>query len=185
MKKNGLSRRDAVLLVLLLALVISVVYYMAFYTPLQEELVSISRQADEIDNSIMAISAKLAKMDSMQAELDEIFQRPEEEITEIAPYDNKEVVLNQLYSILSQTNDYLLNFTDPKIGSDGTVRRDISMTFSCANYTAAKAVLQDLTASRWRCLVSNVAISCEEGAIMENPVTVSVTITFFEHTGIH
>ena len=44
-----------------------------------------------------------------------------EEITEIAPYDNKEVVLNQLYGILGRTQDYSLSFTDPDVQEDGTV----------------------------------------------------------------
>lgn len=185
MKKNGISRRDAVMLILLVALLVSVVYYMGFYTPLQNEMQDIARQSNEIDNSIAQVSAKLAKMNTMKAELEEIFQRPSDEITEIAPYDNKEVVLNQLYGILAQTDDYSLNFTDPAIGSDGTVRRNITLSFSCSTYPAAKAVLSDLTESHWRCLLSNLSISGSDGFIMDGPVTVSVTMTFFEHTGIN
>jgi len=184
MKKSGLSRRDAVMLVFLVALVISVVYYMGFYTPLQNEMNTIARQADELDNSINAVSAQLSRMDAMQAELDEIFQKPSNEITEIAPYDNKEVVLNQLYGILSQTQDYSLDFTDPAIGADGTVRRNISLTFTCATYPAAKAVLTDLTESHWRCLISNLKIDAAEGSLVNDAVSVTVTMTFFEHTGL-
>jgi hypothetical protein len=127
---------------------------------------------------------KVTKMDEMQAELDEIFARPADEITEIAPYDNKEVVLNQLYGILGRTSDYSLNFTDPEVQDDGTVRRNISMSFHCNSYTAAKEVIRDLTDSHWRCLVSNLAISCGEGNMMRYGVDVTATITFFEHTNL-
>ena len=123
-------------------------------------------------------------MDEMQAELDEIFARPESEITEIAPYDNKEVVLNQLYGILGRTTDYSLNFTDPDVQEDGTVRRNISMSFHCESYEAAKNVIRDLTDSQWRCLVSNLSISCEDRDMMQYGVTVTATITFFEHTNL-
>lgn len=184
MKKTKLSLREIVMLLFLVVLVIGLVYYMGFYTPLQDELASISRQSSEIDTQIVTAMAKVKKMDDMQAELDEIFARPADEITEIAPYDNKEVVLNQLYGILGRTREYSLSFTDPEVQGDGTVRRNISMQFTCSTYTAAKRVIKDLTDNQWRCLVSNLAINSEDADLIHSGVTVTATITFFEHTGL-
>ena len=172
------------MLAFLVVLLVGVVYYMFFYTPLQEEMASIASQSTDCDTQINTSMAKVKKMDEMQAELDEIFSRPADEITEIAPYDNKEVVLNQLYGILARTKEYSLNFTDPDVQDDGTVRRNISMTFKCDSYEAAKNVISDLTDSQWRCLVSNLTIACEDGDVMQLPVTVTATITFFEHTDL-
>ena len=182
--KKKLTGRETVMVLFLVVLLIGLGYYMGFYTPLQEELASISRQCTDIDSQITTAMGKVSQMDKMQAELDEIFARPADEITEIAPYDNKEVVLTQLYGILGRSESYSLDFTDPKVGSDGTVRRNISMHFTCANYKAAKAILRDLTDSQWRCLVSNLAIVAEEDNLMKNAVTVSATITYFEHTDL-
>ena len=182
MKKGKLSPREAGMLVVLVVLLIGVVYYMGFYTPLQAEMSSIAAESAQCDDEIVVANAKVAKMGQMQAELDEIFARPAKEITEIAPYDNKEVVLNQLYSILARTQDYSLSFTDPDVQEDGTVRRNISMSFRCDSYAAAKNVIRDLTDSQWRCLVSNLSIACEEGDMMKLGVTVTATITFFEST---
>ena len=184
MKKTKLSARESAMLVLLLVLLIGVGYYLGFYVPLQEELASVASQSNEIDTKILTSMAKVKKMDTMQAELDEILARPANELTEIAPYDNKEVVLNQLYGILAQTDDYSLTFIDPDVQKDGTVRRNISMSFRCSDYESAKAVINDLTTSHWRCLVSNLAISSAEGNMLEESVTVTATITFFEHTGL-
>ena len=185
MKKAKLSLRETVMLVFLVVLLVGVGYYMGFYTPLQEDMTSIAAQSADCDSQITTSMTKITKMDEMQAELDEIFARPADEITEIAPYDNKEVVLNQLYGILGQANDYSLNFTDPDVQDDGTVRRNISMSFRCADYASAKAIIRDLTDSQWRCLVSNLAITSENENMMENGVTVTATITFFEHTGLN
>ena len=185
MKKSTLSARESLMLVFLVVLLVGVGYYMGFYTPLQNELASIAVQSNDIDTQITTSMAKIGKMDTMQAELDEILSRPADEITEIAPYDNKEVVLNQLYGILGQAQDYSLNFTDPDVQSDGTVRRNISMSFRCANYDSAKAIIRDLTDSQWRCLVSNLSIVSDAGNMLEESVTVSATITFFEHTGLN
>lgn len=184
MKKSKLSARESAMLVLLLVLIIGVGYYMGFYTPLQNELASIAAQSSDLDTQITTSMAKVGRMNTMQEELDEILSRPANELTEIAPYDNKEVVLNQLYGILGQTEDYSLSFTDPDVQNDGTVRRNISMTFRCADYAAAKAVISDLTSSHWRCLVSNLSITSGDGNMLEDGVTVTATITFFEHTGL-
>ena len=95
---------------------------------------------------------------------------------------SSEAVLNQLYSILAHTQDHSLSFTDPDVQEDGTVRRNISMSFRCDSYAAAKNVIKDLTDSQWRCLVSNLSIACEEGDMMKLGVTVTATITYFEST---
>ena len=184
MKKAKLTARESIMLVFLVVLLICVGYYMGFYTPLQNELASIAAQSANCDTQIATAMAKVGKMNTMQEELDEIFSRPADEITEIAPYDNKEVVLNQLYGILGRTSEYSLNFTDPAVQDDGTVRRNISMSFRCESYADAKEVIRDLTDSQWRCLVSNLSIVSPDGDMMQTGVTVAATITFFEHTDL-
>lgn len=182
--KNGiLSSREMILVVFLLILVMGVVYYTGFYVPLQEELAAVSQQALEIDGQIAGSAAKIASMNAMQAELDEIFSDPHREITEIAPYDNKEVVLNQLNSILRRSEEYSLQFLEPAIQENGTVRRNVVMHFRCADYASAKAIIQSLTQSRWRCLVSNLSVSSSED-ILQGMVEVDATITFFESTNL-
>lgn len=184
MKTSKSTGRERAMIAILLALILGAGYYSGFYAPLQEELTAIAVQSGEIDSRIAAAMTKAEEMDRMQAELEEILSRPRGELTEIAPYDNKEAVLSHLYGVLGQTLDYSLSFTDPEVREDGTVRRNISLTFRCADYAAAKAVLGDLTASRWRCLVRSLVITGNTGNILEQGVTVTATITFFEHTDL-
>jgi len=183
-KSSKLSSRDITMLALLVVLLIGVIYYMGFYKPLQQDLANISGQVAEVDGQINAVAAKVSRMDIMQAELDEILAMPEDEISEIAPYDNKEVVLRQLNGILQASQEYSLNFAEPSIQDDGTVRRNVTMNFSCADFDSAKKIIRDLTKSRWRCMVSNLSIS-GSGNIMEGDVQVNATITFFESTNLH
>lgn len=181
MKKSKLSGRDTALIVFLLILVIGVAYYMLFYTPLQSELASVSNQIANTDAQIMTAQSKIAKMDAMQAEIDEILSRPEDEISEIAPYDNKEEVLNQLNAIMRASDQYNLSFSEPVIGGDGSVRRNVTMNFSCSNFTTAKNIINNLQNCKWRCLVSNLSIS-GGGSVMNGGVSVNATVTFFEST---
>ena len=183
MKKAKTSAREVIMLVLLVALIVGILYYLAFYKPLQAELASLASQASEIDAQITASTDKISKMDAMQAELDQLFSDPDAKISEIAPYDNKEAVLNQLNTILSASEQYSLSFSQPTQSKDGTVRRNVSMNFSCTSFDDAKAILYDLMECPWRCLVGNISIS-GAGDIMSEGVSVNATITFFESTNL-
>lgn len=181
MKNGKLSTREIAMLLILAVLVIGVWYYMGFYQPLQNELAGLNVQISGADSQISSATSKLQSMNKMQEELDAILAQPENEITEIAPYDNKEVVLNELNGILYGTEDYSLNFSDPEINDDGTVRRVVSMSFRCRSYENAKSIISALSNCRWRCLVGNLSISCGDN-VMTDEVQISATITFFEST---
>ena len=182
MNKKKVSPRETIMLVFLLVLVIGVAYYMGFYTPLQQELSALASQASTTDSQIASATSRLTSMNAMQEELDAIHAMPEDEVTEIAPYDNKEVVLNLLNGILANT-EYSLNFSEPAIQENGTVRRNVSMSYSCDTYEAAKQILENLANCQWRCLISNLSVS-GSGDVMDGPVSVSATITFFESTNL-
>lgn len=183
MKKKSLSVRDILFLVILLVLLIGVVYYMAFLTPLKADLTKIANQSAALDTQIMTADAKIASMDKMQAELDEIHSRPANEVTEVAPYDNAKVVMNDLNGILSQSLEYKLTFSDPKIDNNGIVRRTVNMSFRCEDYASAIKIIDDLSSSHWRCLLTNVSVDGGED-INEGEVVVGATITFFESTNL-
>jgi len=181
-KKSKMTTRELVMVVFLILLLIGVGYYMGFYTPLQQELASINGQTADMETQITAAMSKISQMTKMQDELDAILAMPEDQITEIAPYDNKDIVMAQLYSILSATQDYSLTFNDPSVQGDGTVRRNISMNFTCPSYEEAKTVLRKLADSRWRCLIGNVSFSTTGESLYDGAVSISTTLTFFEST---
>ena len=208
MKLGKLNNRDMAMLGFVVILLIGILYYTGFYKPTQEELASLADQSVSLDEQIGVATSKVGKMKKMQEELNVILAQPKFQITEIAAYDNKDVVLNMLNGVLGRTDDYSLSFTDPKVGEDGTVRRNVSMNFNRESYEAAKVVIRDLTKSKWRCMVSNCTITAtgEEAEsekvmvikdkdaeeeeeeeddlnnIMQNRVSVGATITFFEST---
>lgn len=210
---NRISSRDRVLLVVLAVLLIGVCYYMFFYQPTQAELQSVATQIAEVEDQTNIALAKANSMKGMQEELDEILSRPAEEITEIAPYDNAKVVMTQLNGILSASENYSLNFKDPDIQADGTVRRVVEMSFDCNDYNSAKTIIKALSSNRWRCLINSISLETKEGngnhaptaaevaaealegtglivieapqaMAVEGPVTIKATITFFESTQI-
>ena len=178
------TARERAMLGLLLILLLGMGYYLGFYLPLQQELTAICATTDELDSQIFTASAKVAEMDTMEAELDRILTQSGGDPAQIAPYDNKEAVLGLLHDILSRTQSYTLSFADPVIQPEGTVRRNISMVFHCGDYATARTVIQELTASPWRCLITNLSLVSDNDDLTEGSVRVTATITFFEHTGL-
>ncbi|MCQ2463917.1 MAG: hypothetical protein MJ177_11065 [Clostridia bacterium] len=191
MSNSKLSKKDIVLVGLLAVIVIGVVYYMCFLTPLKKEISSVSGQCGELDLQITELEAKAASMDGMQKELDEIFKRPKKEITEIAPYDNAKTVMNFLNGILARSNEYSLSSPDPVIGEDGMVRRVVNLSFTCSKYSTAKSILKSLASWNYRCLLGNVTVSAGDGddgnaaSVNKSGVSVSATMTFFESQKIN
>ena len=188
MKNKRFSGKDITLLVILLILLIAVGYYMGFYKPLKAEIAQTNAQCAEIETNIASRQAELDSMDMMQAEVKAVLDRPADEITEIAPYDNSKVIMNELNNILSSSLDYRLSFAEPKIEKDGMVRRTVEMGFNCENYSAARAILEKLAGNHWRCLISNLSMNTDnassEGGVQANGVNVSASIVFFESTQI-
>jgi len=177
-----LSQKDTILVFVLAIIVIGAVYYMAFYTPLQNEMASIANQSSELDTEIAVTDQKVSSMETMQAELDEILSRPADEITEIAPYNNAKNIMNFLHGILG--SNYEMSAPDPQIDKDGTVRRSINLSFTCEDYASAKAILKSLASWKYRCLLENITISGSEEGLASGEVNVSATMTFFESQNI-
>ena len=83
----------------------------------------------------------------------------------------------ELNSILASTQDYSLSFSTVD-ASKTIVRRSISIAFTTDSYASAKAVLQQLHDSAYRCMLDSVSLNLGDA---QGPVTVSGTIVFFEY----
>lgn len=181
---SGSKMRDNILLVALLLLLAGVAYYAFFYMPLQTELQGVETQASTLEKQNEAETAKAEKLQQMNKELNSLLSSKQE--TEVADYDNSKAIMSQLNGILASADSYSLSFGTPAFGSNGVVRRQVVVSFTAPSYTAAKAVIQKLAQSRWRCLINSISFASTGGApgggadIMSGAVSVNATITYFE-----
>lgn len=178
MKSAKLSARETIMLVLLSVLLIGVVYYMAFLTPLNKELAQIDSDISALQAQKESYQEKLAQMNRMQAELDKL-----DRSSEVAPYDNLVEVLVELDNYLFENSiNYTLTFMEPEATEEGTVRRVVEMEFECRDYESARTMVNDLTSSKWRCLVGDARLAAaNDGTNIESgTVSVELTVTFFE-----
>ena len=111
----------------------------------------------------------------MEQELEEIFARDPDPLG-LPDYDNIQPVMMELNSILLGATDYSLSFATVD-DTQSVVRREISISFTCGSYDAARNVLQSLHDSLYRCMLNNISISLgREG----DSVSVSGSIVYFE-----
>lgn len=155
MKKPKLTARETVMLVFLIVLLIGAIYYMGFLTPLNNEIASITAETETLQTQIDSQQEKLDQLNAMKLKVQEIEALPEDEISEMPPYDNIVPVLADLDSYLRTYSDnYNLNHTDPEPSDDGTYRRVIGLSMTCASLDDAYDIMVEVTSGRWRCQIA-------------------------------
>ena len=175
--RRSLTAREWVLLALLGVLLLSCGYMLLFYMPQTEERDRCLEEAEAVRAQIQATQIRLEEQRRMEQELEDLFASDPPPLG-IADYDNIKPILVELNSILTPTENYNLSFSTEDV-SQSVVRRRISMNFTAGSYKSAKAVLQRLHDSAYRCMLDSLNLSFGESA--EDSVTVNGTLVYFEY----
>lgn len=175
--KRQLTTREWLLLALLGMILVVSAYMMLFYMPQTAERDRCLQEAETCRTEIEAARLQVEEKQRMERELEALFSSGTPPMS-IADYDNLQPVMFELNSILASTEDYSLSFSTVD-ASQTIVRRSISLAFTTGTYESAKAVLQQLHDSAFRCMLDNVTISINRGE--RNTVSVSGNIVFFEY----
>ena len=175
--RRQLTTREWMLLALLGVILLVSGYMLLFYIPQTTERDRCIGETEACRTEIEAARLRLEEKRRMERELEALFAQEEPPLG-LAPYDNVQAVMFELNTILSQTQEYSLSFGTVDT-EQSIVRRSISLNFTCGSYEDAKAVLQQLHDSDYRCMLDNIAVSM--GQTASDLVTVSGTIVFFEY----
>jgi len=101
------------------------------------------------------------------------------DVKELPAYDNSHNVMNQLSAILSTTTQYDISFSSVE-EEDSTVRRNITLSYECPTYEAAKYVLTQISNSDYRCIFKDMYVSCNKAKDIES-YHVTADVVFFEY----
>ena len=175
--RRQLTTREWMLLALLGVLLLVSGYMLLFYMPQTAERDRCLGEAESCRTEIEAAQLRLEEKRRMERELEDLFSAGEPPRS-IADYDNLQPVMFELNSILASTEDYSLSFSTVD-ASQAIVRRQLSISFTTGTYESAKAVLQQLHDSAFRCMLDSVSITINQGE--RDTVAVSGTIVFFEY----
>lgn len=174
--RRQITPREWMLLGVLAVMVVVAAYVLLFYMPMKEERESCLAQAEDCRTQTEAAQTRLENKQRMERELEEIFAEDPDPLA-IADFDNLQAVMFELNSILAASQNYSLNFSTVD-SSETIVRRNISISFSCGSYDTAKAILQQLHDSAYRCMLDSLSLSLGSG---NGSVSVSGNIVFFEY----
>lgn len=171
--KRGMSIREKVLLCILAVMAMVLVYYYAFYLPVQEETAQYEEEYILVDDNIILADAKAIKLKQMKAELEAIKGGETEVTKELPAYDNRQNLMMHLANILVKSQNYNITFGNVAVDG-GTVSRSISLDYTCDSYATAKAILLEIYNGAYPCTFTNLYLT-------NNGNSISVDIIYYEY----
>lgn len=174
---RDMSRREKVLLLVLVLMLLAFAYYLTVQKPVRQELDTITEQTLDVETKLQVEQLRAARTAQMRKELEEMERSGGNSPVPIPTFDNLQNVMVELNGILAAADNYDLNFSSPVM--DGSlVRRAIGMSFTCGSYADARAILDHLYACRYRCRIGDLSLSGDLSG--SEGVQVSLTATFYE-----
>ena len=175
---NKMTVREKVLTVILGVLVLFCVYYFAFLIPVTEEMDACINENLTIEDQMVIYDATAEKKRMMEGELKDILEGENKDVKELPAYDNSQNVMKELSALLEKTEQYDTSFSSVE-EQDNTVRREVSLSFTCNSYEDAKNILSSISNSDYRCILKDLYLNRQDG---ENAsYRVDVDIVYFEY----
>ena len=166
----------ALLLILAIAL-LAIGYYLLVFKPVKEGIEKANAESDNLRVELTAIQAKVAVLERMQNEIDDIMVDPN--ISVMPSYNNKKAV-NKLLSEILGNMTYSATLSNLTRSGD-QIRRNVQLQFTAPSYAAMEEVLERLSNCEYRCLIDNVNCTNYRDRYYDvDTYNVSLTATFFE-----
>ena len=188
MKKGNakrFSRREAVLLAVLAAMILGLCYFKFFLEPLRVKTEDYRSRAEAESSETLRLQSRVAKVLAMRKVIEEA--RTGEGAAQVIPaYDNSKPVVAELNRILADSTGYSLSF-GVLSRNDYIVERPISIRYSADDYASARSILSQLNSSAFMNMISDVSLSDSSASASRSGekagYSVDLKITYFEVDG--
>lgn len=172
---RSFSTRETVLILVLAVLLVAASYYFLVVKNVADTMASNKQELASIETNIgvqEAVAVARARMEDELAQLGD-----NENLPEVATYDNIRNELNELNAMLGGTATYNLAFGQPTLDNQ-LVRRPVTVSFTVPDYTAALNMVRQLENGTYRCEISDFSMTGEvmaDGSVSSVNATLSVT----------
>ena len=181
------SPREKVMIVVLSVLLILAIYIYAVHIPVTNTIKNADANRQILQSDLVILESQYSFYQKMNDELKDISSAPNRAV--IPDYDNLQALMSFLNTTMSGTSDYTMSFGAVEQSEDeGIVRRSAQMSFECSSYEAAKTVIKNLSNCPYMCTLGDLVVSPigytsqrDNMSIENGSVSVSLTITFYEH----
>lgn len=186
MRNRRFSKRENVLLLILVVLLLAVFYNQVLLVPTQKAMLQAELDLSSLQSSIDLELMKAQRITSMQQQLEEI-EDGTRFVAPVASFDNTNGVVDHLNSVLASSEQYSLIFYPTGTNKNETlVARPIHMVFTARSYDNARQIISELYAAPYRCMITSFSITAGGGAgqssatLPNASVTVSLSVSFLE-----
>jgi Tfp pilus assembly protein PilO len=183
MLNREFTKREKILILILVFLLLFSGYFKFVLQPAQERVTAAQNACADIENSMTVETVKAKRLADMRAAIDSYENKTDGKSSVVPLYDNIDNVMVQLDAIMKQAADYSLTFDDIQQG-DQYVARPVEMSFTCGSYDAAKKIISDLDGCVYKCSLDNITVSTGKDSggvdITKGGVAVKLTATFYE-----
>ena len=188
---RAFTNREIAIILLLTLVLLVLVYYRFFYTPMQERLDYLENETATVDTQIQVEQGRARKIQEM---LEQIEIGIKEYPGEVMTYDNVKSEIDVLNGILNSAKSFEVTFQQPTANGNN-VRRRVNINFVARNYASARAIIRQLHDSEYRCMITTLSMSPasrrfvhENGIyyytsytdLQNGSVNVNLSMTFYE-----
>lgn len=150
-------------LALLGVLIILAAYYFVVQGPVAKDTEELTQNRTTLQSQIDEGNIKLAAMQEMQSELDEIYDEADGNPQALADYSNNKVLLNELNTILNMADKFDVSFGAVSF-NDNIMRREISISFETQSKDAAEFIAEAIESSPNAYLITGFSSSCNDSS---------------------
>ena len=190
MKK--LSKREKILLAVLVVIIIGVCWYKFIYEPVNNQIAQLNNDLNTEQSDLTVLLPKIKQKNEMKKAVEEI--KASGSVEKIPVYDNSKELMVALNKVMSKADSYTINFG--QAGRDGYIFiHKILISFTTRGYKQARQIIDQLTTETFVNQISDVSFSNsvinrevinkqgETVSRTEEETRVNLTITFFEIDG--
>ena len=170
-----LSIRERVLLLLLAVIAVVSAYVLLFSMPMSRRLEELNARIAQSEELTTQLEVRLTQQRQMEQAVEQMAAR-EDALPVMPEYDNLQMVMVELNSILAGCQSYSISFRGEQAEGNVFCRQAI-MPFTCGSYAQARDVLERLQNGPLRGVLEEVQLSQQE----DGTVSASATMSFFEY----
>lgn len=168
---RSFSTRETVLILILAVLVIVACYYFLVIKNVADTVAANNQQLAQIEASTDVQESLAVARTRMQEELAALGDN--ENLPEVAVYDNIRSELDELNALLQSATTYNLSFGQPTLEGQ-LVRRPVTVSFTVPDYASALTVVRELENGKYRCQINDISLT---GDLLANGSVSSVSAT--------
>lgn len=170
---RSFNRAEKALLIVLAIILLGLMYYWFVDQPVRDAITSAKAESDGLWVELNTLQADAARLEKMQAELDEI--ESSGSVSRMGSYNNSEAELRLLNDALAGTLQYSITFSDVT-RSGNQIRRNFTLQFKTADYDGAREIVESIENSEFRCIIGDIRCTVDS----DEAVTINAAATFYE-----